>query len=131
MLCSVARGVTMLTKLVCVVLFLYAFVENRHSLGFIVGCGKSFPPVFISQCVGYYCKCPHSTIKPVVCGAVSQAGNWYFNAIVKAGTWFSSCLLLRLVYTLGLVTSFMGLISCQFLATWSVFITGILSIIRL
>uniref|UniRef100_A0A6N2NDE9 RING-type domain-containing protein n=1 Tax=Salix viminalis TaxID=40686 RepID=A0A6N2NDE9_SALVM len=84
--------------------------STQHSLGFIVGCGKPFPPVFISQCVGYYCKCPHSTIKPVACGAVSQAGNAYFKAQVKAsGTWFSSCLLLRLVSTLWLVTSFMGI----------------------
>jgi hypothetical protein len=39
-LCSVAKGVMMVAKLVSHVLFLYAFVVNRHSLDFVVGCRK-------------------------------------------------------------------------------------------
>jgi hypothetical protein len=52
-LCSVARGVMMVAKLVCDVLFLYEFVVNRHSLDFIVGRRKPFPQAFVSQCFGY------------------------------------------------------------------------------
>jgi hypothetical protein len=49
-LCSVARGVMMVAKLVSHVLFLYAFVVNRHSLDFVVGCGKQ-----VSRAIAFLC----------------------------------------------------------------------------
>jgi hypothetical protein len=85
-LCSVARGVMMVAKLVCDVLFLYEFVVNRHSLDFIVGRRKPFPQAFVSQCFGYSCKCPHSCYQACGLRGCLVSRKWVFQ-LASLGKW--------------------------------------------
>ncbi|CAK7337064.1 unnamed protein product [Dovyalis caffra] len=59
-------AVMMVAKLVCYVLFLFAFVVNRHSLHFIVGRGKLILKAFVSLYISVL-------INPAACSAVSKA----------------------------------------------------------